>query len=83
MLKNSTELIDENELKQIVYDCINVINDMRVSGFEHNQTRLSEIETALFDMLLTKHYNEIGYDKITLMISPIIDLAKIHYSDVD
>lgn len=83
ILKDSTELIDEDALKQIVFDCIEIINKMRVSGFEHNQTRLSEMETALLDMLLTKHYNEIGYDKITQMISPIIDLAKIHYSNLE
>jgi type I restriction enzyme R subunit len=83
ILKDSMELVEDEAIRQITFDCIDVIKKMKVSGFEHNQTRLSEIETAMFEMLLTKHYSEIGYEKVTQMSSPIIDLAKIHYSGED
>lgn len=72
MVKNITFAVEENILKN------------RVKDFVHNPTRLQEMETAIFDMLLSEYYDDFGdYDKITQVTQAILELAKIHYVDME
>ncbi len=72
MVKNITLAIEENILKN------------RVKDFVHNPTRIQEMETAIFDMLLSEYYDDFGdYDKITQATQAILELAKIHYADME
>ena len=50
-------------------------------GFRNFQ---QEVETAIFDMLLSEHYDDFGdYDKITQVTQAILELAEIHYTDME
>ena len=72
MVKNITLAVEENILKN------------RVKDFVHNPTRLQEMETGIFDMLLSEYYDDFGdYDKITQVTQAILELAKIHYADME
>ena len=72
MVKNITLAIEENILKN------------RVKDFVHNPTRLQEMETGIFDMLLSEYYDDFGdYDKITQVTQAILELAEIHYTDME
>lgn len=67
------------QYKEITLAIESTIKTSRVIGFKNNATRLSEMETAIYNMLLSKYYDALGFDNIRKLISPIIDLAKIHY----
>ncbi len=42
------------------------------------------METAIFDMLLSEYYDDFGdYDKIIQVRQAILELAKIHYTDME
>ncbi len=72
----------EDTIRDITLAIEDVILKTRVKGFNQNPTRISEMETAVYELLLSKYYNELGYDKITQLTVPLIDLAKIHYKEV-
>lgn len=74
---------EEDRIKEITFSIEDVILDTRVKGFKHNPTRISEMEAAVYEMLLSKYYDALGYDTITKLTVPIIDLAKIHYGDME
>ena len=72
---------EDSMFKDITFAIEDVIKATRVVGFKNNPTRLGEMETAIYTMLLTKHFNDLGLDTIKKLISPILDLAKIHYDN--
>ncbi|WP_373484910.1 type I restriction endonuclease subunit R [Acetobacterium malicum] len=74
---------DEDVFKDITMDIEKTILDNRVRGFKTNPTRLSEMETAIYEMLLGSYYTVLGYDGVARLINPIMDLAKIHYGELD
>lgn len=70
---------EDTSFKKIAMAVEETIKATWVKGFKHNMTRISEMETAIYNMLLSKFYDELGYDVIKKITGPIIDLAKIHY----
>lgn len=79
LTSDSVEFLNDGTIKNITYDVVNTIKRNRVKGFETNPTRLAELETSIYEMLLTNYYSEIGYEKITQITNPLIELAKVHY----
>lgn len=73
----------EDTIKEIALEIEAVILNTRVKGFQTNPTRISEMETAVYDMLLSKYYDDLGFETITQLTVPLIDLAKIHYGDME
>lgn len=73
----------EDTIKKITLSIEDVIIKTRVKDFKHNPTRISEMETAVYEMLLSRYYDDLGYGTITQLTVPIIDLAKIHYEDME
>jgi len=73
---------DENsQFKAITFAIEETILAIRVKGFKSNPTRLAEMETAIYNMLLTRFFSELGLDGVRKLMGPIMDLAKIHYDD--
>jgi type I restriction enzyme R subunit len=79
--ESDTDLLEK--AKGITNDIEQAVLDSRVKGFSHNQTRTDEISRAIYDMLLQRHYEVFGFDAIQQIISPLIELAKIHYDDME
>ncbi|NJD03913.1 MAG: hypothetical protein FIA99_15250 [Ruminiclostridium sp.] len=73
----------EETIRTITLNIEEIILKTRVKGFRHNPTRISEMETAVYGTLLSKHYDDLGYDAITQLTVPLIDLTKIHYEDME
>lgn len=73
----------EATIKDITLAIEAVILRTRVKGFKNNPTRISEMETAVYEMLLSRYYDDLGYSTITQLTVPLIDLAKIHYEDME
>lgn len=69
--------------KDITLAIEKTILDNRVKKFKTNPTRIAELETLIYNMLLTKYYDELGFETITQLTSPLIDLAKIHYDNLE
>jgi len=74
---------DVDVFKDITLDIEKTILEKRVKGFKMNPTRIAEIQTAIFTMLLERYYNVLGYDGVSRLINPIMDLAKIHYGELE
>ncbi len=73
----------EDVIRNITLAIEEVILNTRVKGFRNNPTRISEMETAVYNMLMSRYYNELEYDAIAQLTVPLIDLAKIHYEDME
>lgn len=73
----------EETIKAITFAIEEVIFKSRVKDFKNNPTRISEMETAVYEMLLSKYYDDLGFDTITQLTVPLIDLAKIHYDEME
>ncbi len=74
---------EETVLKEITLEVEKVILETRVKGFKQNTTRISEMETAIYNMLLLKYFDTLKPDVISKLTVPLIDLAKIHYDDME
>jgi len=77
------DIISEDTVKNITFNVIDIIEDKWVNRFYQNPTRISEIEQAIYDMLLSKYFSDLNFDKIKMLIAPLMDLAKIHYKELD
>jgi type I restriction enzyme R subunit len=70
-------------VKLITLAIEDVILKTRVKGFSHNQTRITEMETAIYGLLLSNYYETFGFESIQQLVNPLVDLAKIHYDDLE
>lgn len=74
---------EEDNIKKITFDIEEVILKTRVKGFKHNPTRISEMETELYNMLMLRYYDALGVEAIPKLAGDLVDLAKIHYGDME
>lgn len=74
---------EEDNIKKITLDIEEVILNTRVKGFMHNSTRISEMETELYNMLMIKYFDALGVEVIPKLAGDLVDLAKIHYGDME
>lgn len=52
-------------------------------GWVTNQSKMYDMEKAIYQMLIKKYVKKIGLDKIKKMKSPLLQLAKRHFAKIE
>lgn len=72
-----------NLSKKIALDIAKTIRENYLIGWVNNQSKMDEMEKAIYQMLVKKYIKKVGFDKIKQMIYPLLQLAKRHYAKID